>query len=207
MVKKDSLLEETITIYNKLGAKYADQIAHVKLPQLKEFINMLSDKALVLDVGCAAGRDSAILKNSGFEVIGVDLSESFLKIARERVSGVQFKLMDARELKFEPDTFNGIWAHAVLLNLDRSEVSSVLKGFWTVIKPGGICLIAVKEGAGEKFIGEALVDNMKRRETYFKKPEMENILRAVGFEIEKSYIYGDELGRSATKWVEVFAKK
>jgi SAM-dependent methyltransferase len=204
--KKDSLLE-TIAVYDKLGAKYADQIAHVRLPQLQEFIDMLPYNARVLDVGCAAGRDSAILRDAEFEVIGIDLSESFLELARKRVFGVEFQHMDARNLNFGHDAFDGIWANAVLLNLDRSEIPKVLQGFWEIMKPGGICFVGVKEGKGEKFIGEALVDNMKRRETYFAKYETEEFLRAAGFEIKRSYIYGDELGRSTTKWVCVFARK
>lgn len=203
---KDLLLE-TIAVYDKLGAKYADQIAHVRLPQLKEFIDMLPGGARVLDVGCAAGRDSAILRDVGFKVVGIDLSESFLELAQERVPGVEFQRMDARELDLEHDTFDGIWVHAMLLNLDRSEIPGIFRGFWKTIKSGGICLVGVKEGEGEKFIGEALVDNMKRREIYFGKLEMENLLRDAGFEIKKSYIYADALGRSTTKWVYVFARK
>jgi len=206
MAKKDLLLE-TIAVYDKLGAKYADQIAHVRLPQLQEFIGMLPDKAQVLDVGCAAGRDSAILQDARSKVISIDLSASFLNLAKKRVSGVEFQCMDARKLNFEDNTFDGIWAHAVLLNLDRSEIAKVLQRFWKTMKPRGICLIGVKEGEGEKFIGEALVDNMKRRETYFEKSEMENLVKNAKFEIKKSYIYRDELGRSTTKWIYVFAKK
>ena len=206
MAKKDSLLK-TIAVYDKLGAKYADQIAHVRLPQLQEFIDMLPNNAQVLDVGCAAGRDSAILQNAGFRVMGIDLSERFLELARERIHGVEFQYMDARRLSFEQETFNGIWTHAVLLNLDRSEILGVLQGFWKIMKPGGICFVGVKAGEGKKFIGEALVDNMKRRETYFGKSEMEELLNDAGFKIERSCIYGDMLGRPTTKWVYIFAKK
>lgn len=205
-MKKDSL-DETIAVYDRLGAKYADKIAHVRLPQLQEFINMFSGIARILDLGCAAGRDSAILRDAGFEVVGVDLSKNLLKLAKERVLGVKFLCMDARRLNFEHDTFDGIWAHAMLLNLDRSEVPSVLHDFWRIMKPKGICLIGVKEGKGEKFIGEDLVDNMKRRETYFGQSEMKGLLSEIGFEISKSYIYGDELGRSTTKWIYVFSRK
>lgn len=201
------LLLETIAVYDRLGAKYTDQIAHVRLLQLQEFIGLLPNGVQVLDVGCAAGRDSAILRDAGFRVIGIDLSKSFLSLAREKVSGVEFQYMDARKLDFENDTFDGIWAHAILLNLDRLEVAKVLQGFWKTMKLGGLCLVGVKEGKGEKFIGEALVGNMKRRETYFEKSEMEDLVRNAKFEIEKSYIYGDGLGRSTTKWVYVFARK
>lgn len=206
MARKDLLLE-TIAVYDQLGPKYVDQIAHVRLPQLQEFIDMLPNGARVLDVGCAGGRDSAILRDAGFEVIGIDLSEIFLELARERVPGVEFQLMDARELKFGHDTFDGIWVNAVLLNLDRSEIPGVLHGLAKTMKPGGICVVGVKEGEGEKFIGEAFVENMKRRETYFGKLEMEELLRSAGFEITRSYISGDELGRSTTRWLHIFVRK
>ena len=205
-MKPDSLLA-TIAVYNALGARYADQVAHVKLPQLAEFMDMLPPGARVLDVGCAAGRDSAILKDAGFKVTGIDLSESFLEFARKRVLGVDFRLVDARELNMEPNIFDGVWVHAMLLNLDRSEVPSVLQGIWKAMKPEATLLVGVKEGLGEKFIGEALVENMKRRETYFKRSELEGLLRNSGFEITKSYVSGDALGRSTTKWVYVFATK
>ena len=206
MARKDLLLE-TIAVYDQLGPKYVDQIAHVRLPQLQEFIDMLPNGARVLDVGCAGGRDSAILRDAGFEVIGIDLSESFLELARERVPGVEFQLMDARELNLEHDIFDGIWVNAVLLNLERSEILGVLQGLWRTMKSGGICVVGVKEGKGEKFIGEALVENMKRRETYFGKLEMEDLLREAGFEITRSYISGDELGRSTTRWLHIFVRK
>lgn len=205
-MKKD-LLAETIAVYNELGAKYADQVAHVKLPQIQELIEMLPNNAHVLDVGCAAGRDSAILRDAGFSVVGIDLAESFLNLAEERVLGVEFKHMDARELSFKQGTFDGILAHAILLNLDRSEILKTLNGFWRVLKSEGYCCVGVKEGKGEKFIGETLVDNLKRREIYFEKFEMEDLLISAGFKIKKSYIYGDKLGRSAVKWLYVFSQK
>lgn len=205
-MKTDPLLE-TIAVYNALGARYADQVAHVKLPQLAEFIDMLPHGARVLDVGCAAGRDSAILRDAGFDVVGVDLSENLLELARKRVIGVDFQLMDARELNMKPNTFDGVWVHAMLLNLDRSEIPSVFQGIWKTMKPRATLLVGVKEGEGEKFIGEALVENMKRRETYFGQSEMEDLLRSSRFEITKSYVSGDVLGRSMTKWLYVFATK
>ncbi len=205
-MKTDPLLE-TIAVYNALGAKYADQIAHVRLPQLMEFIGMLPFGARVLDVGCAAGRDSAVLREEGFDVVGIDLSESLLELARKRVPGVDFQLMDVRELNTEINIFDGVWVHAILLNLDRSEILGVFQGIWKVMKLGGVLLVGVKDGVGEKFIGEALVENMKRRETYFAQSEIEDFLRSSGFKIVKSYVSGDILGRSTTKWVYVFATK
>lgn len=37
----------------------------------------------VLDLGCGAGRHCILLANSGFEVVGTDISKSALKMARQ----------------------------------------------------------------------------------------------------------------------------
>ncbi len=202
------LLFETIAVYDALGATYTDKIAKVRFPQLEKFIGMLPQGARVLDVGYAAGRDSALLRDKGCQVTGIDLAEKFLEIALREVSGVEFLRMDARDLAtFPNETFDGVLAHAVLLNQAREETPSILQGFARVLKASGVCLVAVKEGPGEKFIGEALVENMKRRETYFAQHEMEGLLKDSGFAIVRSSVEGDELGRGNTRWLYVFAKK
>lgn len=64
------------------------------------------DKTLkIIDVGCGTGRHSIELAKRGYQITGIDLSESMLKKARENaeVNGlrIDFRLMDARRLEFE----------------------------------------------------------------------------------------------------------
>lgn len=63
------------------------------------------DKSLqILDIGCGTGRHSLELTRRGYNLIGVDLSESMLNKARETALKenlkVDFRIGDARELKF-----------------------------------------------------------------------------------------------------------
>jgi len=63
------------------------------------------DKSLkILDVGCGTGRHAIELTKRGYNVIGVDLSESQLKRAREKAKAVNmpidFQRQDARNLSF-----------------------------------------------------------------------------------------------------------
>jgi 2-polyprenyl-3-methyl-5-hydroxy-6-metoxy-1,4-benzoquinol methylase len=51
---------------------------------MKEYMRRLKSGGTVLDVGCAGGRDSKKLVGRGFKVIGIDLVDSFLKIARKK---------------------------------------------------------------------------------------------------------------------------
>ena len=64
------------------------------------------DKSLkILDVGCGTGRHAIELTKRGYNVTGVDLSESQLKKAREKAKAanlsIDFQCRDARNLPFD----------------------------------------------------------------------------------------------------------
>jgi 2-polyprenyl-3-methyl-5-hydroxy-6-metoxy-1,4-benzoquinol methylase len=58
----------------------------------------------ILDIGCGTGRHSIELAKRGYPVVGIDLSESLLKRAREKASErklqIVFEKQDARHLPF-----------------------------------------------------------------------------------------------------------
>lgn len=58
----------------------------------------------IIDIGCGTGRHSIELNKRGYNVIGIDLSESQLKRAREKAKKqnlqIDFKILDARNLPF-----------------------------------------------------------------------------------------------------------
>ena len=58
----------------------------------------------VLDVGCGPGRHARALGDTGIEVVGVDISQRFVDIARiDAPEGVTFERLDARELAFSEE--------------------------------------------------------------------------------------------------------
>ena len=64
------------------------------------------DKSLkIVDIGCGTGRHSIELTKRGYKVIGIDLSESQLKCAKEKAEAknlqIVFQKHDARNLPFE----------------------------------------------------------------------------------------------------------
>ena len=66
----------------------------------------LAPGARVLDVGCGPGRHAHALGRRGFDVVGVDISERFVALARAGVpsgAAVTFERADARALAFHAE--------------------------------------------------------------------------------------------------------
>src|SRR4030043_1516172 len=62
-------------------------------------------KLKILDVGCGTGRHSIELTKRGYDITGIDLSDSQLKRAKEKASEQNLKIsfikMDARNISFK----------------------------------------------------------------------------------------------------------
>ena len=64
----------------------------------------LSPGDRVLDVGCGPGRHSHALGRRGIEVLGVDIADRFVEVARgTETPGVRFERLDARALPFDAE--------------------------------------------------------------------------------------------------------
>lgn len=205
-------LDETINIYNSVAATYAvQQRDHGPVLQRKHFISLLPMNGKILDAGCTAGRDSAYFVEQGFKVVGVDLSEKLLELARFAVPRAKFYSADIRHLSFEKSMFDGIWACASILHIKHKDLPSVFTEFFTVLKPGGILYVHVKKGEGEEYIEEPSIPGRKRFYSLFSKEQLKKYCEDAGFtvlevfEVNPKKAYAD--GRMSRMWVDCFAKK
>ena len=198
--------KQTINVYKQLGIKYLEGVENINIPELPEFIKLLPPKSLVLDVGCAGGRDSRKFIEANKNVIGIDVVDEFLKEAKKRVPQAKFIKMDVMELDFPNNFFEAIWAQAVLLHFDKRDVKKILKKFFKILKENGKLHIGVKRGNGNKIIKEKLVENNQRLFTLFYKNELGYLIKEAGFKIIASRIYTDDLGKH-TKWISIWGEK
>lgn len=95
------------------------------------------DKAKVLDVGCNDGAMMKLLQDGkGCDVIGVDISETALKLAREK--GLNVFNADAEKLPFDDGTFDVVILREVLVHIH--EPIKALKEIRRVLKSDGFLL-------------------------------------------------------------------
>jgi SAM-dependent methyltransferase len=99
-----------------------------------------------LDFGCGVGRVTRALGARFEKVLGVDISGSMVRQAREycaSVSNVSFAVADARVLAtFESGGFDLVYSRWVLQHLeDEAAIRNAVRGLARVVRPGGLLAI------------------------------------------------------------------
>lgn len=116
----------------------------------------------VLDLGCGPGESSRLMKERGYEAVGVDQSPKMIEAALKRE--VEAYVSDCAPLPFADGTFDGVFA---CTSLEWSEQPhKIVKEIARVVKPGGF-LVAVTLGpsvtprraAYRRLYGEPVVHN------------------------------------------------
>lgn len=173
-----------------------------------KFISFLKKNDLVLDVGCGAGTKSRYLINRKLRVLGIDLSEEMIKIARKEVSLGQFIAMDLDDIEKLEESFDGIFVQAVLLHIPKKDIAEKLKKVAKKLKKGGYLYIAVKERRNDGPEEEMKTENdygytYKRFFSYFSKDEVIEYIKELGFEI----VYESITSAGNTNWIQAIGKR
>lgn len=68
-----------------------------------------SSQSRILDVGCGTGHHVALLESKQFDTLGIDISPSMIKKAKENYPHYKFEVADALDSSaFQPDTYTHI---------------------------------------------------------------------------------------------------
>lgn len=103
----------------------------------------LKPGARMLDVATGTGQQAFAFAKKAREVVGIDLSEAMLRVARRnnRYSNVTFQLADAAALPFEDASFDASCVSFALHEMPNSIRERVLREMARVTKPGGFVVV------------------------------------------------------------------
>lgn len=107
----------------------------------------LDSGSRVLDVGCGPGRHAHALARRGIEVLGVDISQTFVDLATEQApAGAVFERRDARALGFDAEFDAAISLCQGAFGLCGTSVldgdSEVLEAMAQAVRPGGFVAVS-----------------------------------------------------------------
>ncbi|MCA9835787.1 MAG: class I SAM-dependent methyltransferase [Trueperaceae bacterium] len=156
----------------------------------------------ILDIGCAAGRNTVFLAEQGFDVFALDASKAMVEKTRERLS-VFMSYEEARQRviqgqmqnlsMFEDKVFELVVALGVYQDAESFEIwQQAVTESARVLKRGGLCLVAqfapdhqphgkqarAVEGEPHVFVGASRDD--ERRLTLLDASEMDKEFARVG---------------------------
>jgi len=135
----DPIANEYDLWYEKPLGRFVDEV------ETKLALELFQPKPgmYVLDVGCGTGNFSIKLAKLGVKVVGIDISEEMLKIAREKAKRlglqIEFVKMDVYSLQFPSDHFDGVFSMATFEFIH--EPKRAFEEMMRVLKPSGHLLI------------------------------------------------------------------
>ena len=112
----------------------------------------------ILDLGCGSGRDSKYFLAHGYTVRAIDGSEKLCELASEYI-GQKVDYMKFDELS-DVETYDGIWACASILHVEREDLPNILRKMITALKEGD--REVVQDGKYYNYINKEILEAMLR---------------------------------------------
>ena len=192
---------KTIEYYNENVSKFVNDTQDVVFCATQDlFLSYLNEGDSILDFGCGSGRDTKYFLSKGYKVDATDGSMEICKVASD-YTGINVKCLLFNELD-EIDKYDGIWACASILHLDRDDLIDVFHRIARALKDNGILYTSFKYSEFEgmrngRYFTDFTIESFNEFQTNI--PE---------FIIEKKWITSDvRAGREDEKWLNLIMRK
>lgn len=192
---------KTIEYYNENVDKFVNDTQDVVFCATQDlFLSYLNEGNSILDLGCGSGRDTKYFLSKGYKVDATDGSMEICKVASD-YTGINVKCLLFNELD-EIDKYDGIWACASILHLDRDDLIDVFHRIARALKDNGILYTSFKYSEFEgmrngRYFTDFTIESFNEFQTNI--PE---------FIIEKKWITSDvRAGREDEKWLNLIMRK
>jgi len=150
--------------------------------EVKAFSSQLPENAKVLDAGCGTGVPIAqYLVQSGFKVVGIDISKAMISTAQENVPGASFQQMNMTSVDFPPESFDGLISTYAIIHTPREKHTDMFKSFYKILKPQGFMLVSVASWEWEEIADYMGVDMYW---SHYSSSKTESLIATAGFDID-----------------------
>jgi SAM-dependent methyltransferase len=130
----------------------------------------------ILIPGIGYGRNARLFCDNGFDVTGIEISESAIDLAK--AGGLNCKIYhgSVTSMPFDNRQFDGIFCYALIHLLNRKERRAFLKSCFNQLKPGGVMIFVVTSkqnslyGSG-KYLSKDRFEIAKGLRVFFYDPE------------------------------------
>lgn len=187
----DSINSLTRQAYNLAAQKYHD-LFHNEMNEkaydrnlLDSFAARFNKDSLICDAGCGpSAHIGRYLFEKGIKVVGVDISEKCIELARINNLEMKFECADISSMPFNDNTFDGLISYYSIINTPKIYVNRMFSEFRRVLKPDGFLLVAVKAGTTEGYVDDLLGIKTKTYFSLFTEEEIVKYFSEAGLLLE-----------------------
>ena len=146
------------TVAEDYAEAFAGDLLHLPLDRsvLETFAGRMAAGELVLDLGCGPGQVGQYLAELGLLVLGMDLSQRMLLVARRRTGTRRIVCGDMRSIPLSSGSLSGVVAFYSVHNLPRRTLETALAEIHRILKPSGTFVVATHLGEAEVYNNEFL---------------------------------------------------
>ena len=150
-------LRETISTFDQAAERYLRHFQDYPPYQssYEAFLAALKPaQKRVLELACGPGQVTHHLlqKRPDLEIIGVDLAPNMIRLAKDLNPGVDYRVMDVREVGTLGTSFDAVFAGFCLPYLPLTDVEELLRDLGTMLHPGGLLYLSLTTGADDALI-------------------------------------------------------
>ncbi len=207
--------QQIIDCYNKTAGKYADALFDElsKKPFdrliLSQFAKENKGNGKMIDLGCGPGQTTKFLYEQGVtDIIGADISEGMIEIAKSLNSDIDFEIADMLNLHYPKKSFGSAIAFYSIVHFTETELKKAFGEIHKILKQGGQFLFSFHIG-NEPIHRDVFFDVPVNIDFYFFETEkIVSLVKEAGFTVIDAierYPYPDveHQSKRAYIWVKI----
>jgi 2-polyprenyl-3-methyl-5-hydroxy-6-metoxy-1,4-benzoquinol methylase len=183
-------LEISVKRFDEFASEYAKRFMdigsyHVHIDKFCDLT--LNDKPKILELACGPGNVTRYIKQRfpNAEIIAIDLAPRMIDIAKQHVNGVDFRIMDVRDISTFDIKFNSIMCSFCLPFLSKADTCKLISDCSERLTDNGILYLSTMEGDESKagFETTSFSGDSKVYFNYHDQHDLEKTLLDNGFQI------------------------
>lgn len=207
--------ELSVSRFDEFAEEFSRQFVSVEAyaDSLDWFCSRIKNaRPKILELGCGPGNVTRFLKNRFPEsrITAVDLAPKMIQIARKALPGVDFRVMDVREVSTIDEKYDAILCAFCLPFLSKQDTAKLISDCADLLVEGGVIYLSTMEGDEHKagFETTSFSGNSEIFFNYHLQQDLETVLIQSGFVIDRIKLqdYSEPDGSITTDMIFVALK-